>query len=834
MATFQETLAHEIWTSPTFQSDLQDLDKQVARRALGDSQANLSESTLLRLTRSAPTLSLSDDGELGQAAYRISSGALLLAGEKYPALRPLLSIVLSRRGNFPAIDLMLPDSERECPPSILVESLHKRALNTVEIGGEPRALTNFQARIWRDLRSGKSVAVSAPTSAGKSWVFRSFIEAAAKQTIRLSAVLLVPTRALINQMQDALKGPIERAGGRVLTVPRPAEHRGPSVYVLTQERLEVLLDTDGRFSADLIVVDEAQSIGDDARGVILQSVVDELLSRAPNAQVLFTTPLAINAQRLGQLFSVRRFIPRKTTESPVGQTIILLTVDGVRTDTVHASLWRTGKLFPIGDFKAQTQLTSSVHRLAHLAAQFGSAAPSIVYSEGQAQCENIANLLCDLSDPASDRKAERRELATFIKAHVHPRYSLAEAVVRGVGFHYGYIPSLVRKEIEHAFERGHLNFIVCTSTLMQGVNLPARNIFMTRPKKGKGSEFTAPDFWNLAGRAGRLGKEFSGNIFLIDYEHWRDKPLDGERETRITSAMGRVLEEPAAFISYVESGRAPRGQTGLLENSFARLYRDYRTGRLEQTLVRLRLPTRTQRAVSKALAIAEEEIHLPEPLLLANPWVSPKRQSDFLRYMGKRLGDASDLAELMPPHPEAPDAYGRLLNMIRRCQRELEGRSDQSFTFFANLATKWMRGQSIPELIDGIADYKKDRGEEIDYAKLIRKTLENIEKDLRFRLVRLTACYNSILKYLLNELHMDEDAKRIPAIPLYLEMGASSETMLSFMELGLSRITAKLLLDSAADRFMSSADALRWLRFRRSTWERLPAACQREVLAVVG
>src|SRR5215213_5324354 len=74
------------------------------------------------------------------------------------------------------------------------------------------------------------------------------------------------------------------------------------------------------------------------------------------------------------------------------------------------------------------------------------------------------------------------ELSQFVKDHVHPKYSLAETVRAGVGFHYGYIPSLVRKEIEHAFDEGHLHFIVCTTTLLKGVNLPARNLFMTRPK----------------------------------------------------------------------------------------------------------------------------------------------------------------------------------------------------------------------------------------------------------------------------------------------------------------------------------------------------------------
>ena len=41
----------------------------------------------------------------------------------------------------------------------------------------------------------------------------------------------------------------------------------------------------------------------------------------------------------------------------------------------------------------------------------------------------------------------------------------------------------------------------CTSTLLEGVNLPAKNIFIFSNAIGN-SKFSDVDFWNLAGRAG--------------------------------------------------------------------------------------------------------------------------------------------------------------------------------------------------------------------------------------------------------------------------------------------------------------------------------------------
>lgn len=63
----------------------------------------------------------------------------------------------------------------------------------------------------------------------------------------------------------------------------------------------------------------------------------------------------------------------------------------------------------------------------------------------------------------------RRDLAKFVADHVHEDYVLARAVMKGVGFHYGNMPALVRQAIEQAFDERLLDFIVCTSTLLQGV-----------------------------------------------------------------------------------------------------------------------------------------------------------------------------------------------------------------------------------------------------------------------------------------------------------------------------------------------------------------------------
>jgi hypothetical protein len=63
--------------------------------------------------------------------------------------------------------------------------------------------------------------------------------------------------------------------------------------------------------------------------------------------------------------------------------------------------------------------------------------------------------------------------------------------------------------------------------------------------------------------------------------------------------------------------------------------------------------------------------------------------------------------------------------------------------------------------------------------------------------------------------HFEDLAAGIPSLPLYLEVGASDKTMISFIALGLSRVTAMRLNDLSARKDLDAAAALQWLRSRQ-------------------
>lgn len=81
----------------------------------------------------------------------------------------------------------------------------------------------------------------------------------------------------------------------------------------------------------------------------------------------------------------------------------------------------------------------------------------------------------------------------------------------------GIMPSEIRKNIETIVKHqkvGGISVVFCTSTLLEGVNLPATNIFILSHHKGA-SNLSTLEFKNLIGRAGRIRYSLWGNAFLL-------------------------------------------------------------------------------------------------------------------------------------------------------------------------------------------------------------------------------------------------------------------------------------------------------------------------------
>jgi hypothetical protein len=99
------------------------------------------------------------------------------------------------------------------------------------------------------------------------------------------------------------------------------------------------------------------------------------------------------------------------------------------------------------------------------------------------------------------------------EAHLGAQASATRAAALGIFAHHADTPPGLRLSIEHAMKEGLVKFVICTSTLAQGVNFPLKYLIVTSTRQG-GEKILVRDFHNLMGRAGRAGMHTEGSIIF--------------------------------------------------------------------------------------------------------------------------------------------------------------------------------------------------------------------------------------------------------------------------------------------------------------------------------
>jgi hypothetical protein len=114
---------------------------------------------------------------------------------------------------------------------------------------------------------------------------------------------------------------------------------------------------------------------------------------------------------------------------------------------------------------------------------------------------------------ASSNAAEVEKIRALCELELGAHASATRAAGLGIFTHHADTPHGIRLAIEHAMKEGLAKFVVCTSTLAQGVNFPLKYLIVTSTRQG-GEQILVRDFHNLMGRAGRAGMHTEGSVIF--------------------------------------------------------------------------------------------------------------------------------------------------------------------------------------------------------------------------------------------------------------------------------------------------------------------------------
>jgi hypothetical protein len=416
----------------------------------------------------------------------------------------LLDALVREVGLFPYADQSRSDGIED---QILIEA------HRVHGVGEERLFHSLQLSVFQELVNGRNVVLSAPTSVGKSLV----IDAVLATRRHRRAVIIVPTIALIDETRRRI---VSSLGFSHDIITHPTQVRlddgRPTVYILTQERA---LGRKDLADADFFVIDEFYKLDlrddDDERAIDLNICFHRLAQQG--AQFYLIGPNISSVSGLASEYK-HVFFPSDFS------TVAL--------DIEYFNLKQRGE--------------ERVTKLVELCQSLTS--PTLVYCQSPRSAREAAhNIYTGARLPICDATKDAVE---WLEQYYPSEWEVIQALKRGVGIHHGNVPRSIQQYMIRAFEEHRIRFLVCTSTIIEGVNTVAENviIFDRRRNTKTIDDFT---FRNIAGRAGRMNRYFIGKVFVLEEavaegDHVVDLPI--ERQDASTP-LSLLLDLPDSSLS---------------------------------------------------------------------------------------------------------------------------------------------------------------------------------------------------------------------------------------------------------------------------------------------
>lgn len=360
-----------------------------------------------------------------------------------------------------------------------------------------------QFGLSRSVESVSDLVVVAPTSYGKSHLM--VAKAVAKFSSGLCVCIVVPTKSLMNQTVSMV---VATKGNRIDVITHPDMYveryqNSPFIAVLTQERLIALLARHPELVINYLFIDESHNLfKDEDRSLTLSRAIMIASNRGPNVATDYFSPFIADPN------ASLNFVGETQTSEGKSSTVITEYMKIPRyflwdNETAHLALF--------------DQFTARFYRVAEAATNYyqillsRGADKNIVYMNKPSEVERFADALAARM-PEIEYSAESQLIVndaySILSSYVHQSYNLIKLLKRGVVLNHGKMPDIIKEHVEFLYRNvPEIRFIVTTSTLLEGVNVPASKLFLMNYSRGIGN-LDVPDFKNLAGRVGRYNTIF--------------------------------------------------------------------------------------------------------------------------------------------------------------------------------------------------------------------------------------------------------------------------------------------------------------------------------------
>lgn len=406
---------------------------------------------------------------------------------------------------------------------------------TRKIFEDESALTNSQIDIFLSILSKKTIVISAPTSYGKTKsVLETLLISLTKGFINNFLVVL-PTKSLINEYRKSINCFLKNKKETIIVTESPyiVPKTVKSIFLFTQERYLIFNNINKDYSFNYVLFDEVQDLinvtklSENERSVLLAKSISLISNK--NVPMIFLMPYVNEPYHsfISKFVTIDEdalvIIDKLYSPTSSKKYLIRKDVDNYRLIdvTYNRGYYETQNevKLEIDDVSATVDFDSIKYDLYKICNtnEISSLNEKNLYFCKKADISSIAKIFSESMSNDIECVGRKKALITYLSDYFGDRFELVNFLQKGIAIHIGDLDNYTKRQIELLFlEDGGVNHIFCTTTLLQGVNLNANNLFFLA-KKGKFTNAEL-DKKNLLGRVGRLGNCLQGRIFRFYVE----------------------------------------------------------------------------------------------------------------------------------------------------------------------------------------------------------------------------------------------------------------------------------------------------------------------------
>lgn len=348
-----------------------------------------------------------------------------------------------------------------------------------------------QRKVLSLIEENKGLVFSAPTSFGKTFIVFEYICRHKPHTV----VMVVPTLALIDEYKQKIikkyKSQFSEYSIHLSIDPdKKYDFSKKNIFIVTHDRV-IDENVISLFpNVDFLVIDEVYKLQKDTSNdrILILNIAYYNMVKISSKYVLLA-PFISGIENLDKLQDTPVFY--STNYSPVVNDVI--TYDIISEDDRLGYVDKVLNTIPPNE-------------------------NTLIYFPTVIEIDNyISNTTLKNTGTVLNRNKILDDFISWGKREIHPEWSIIKALENGFLVHHGQLPLGIRMLELSLFNDDNSQYtrLICTSTLLEGVNTTAKNIIISKPHRGYRQVFDAFDFYNLVGRTGRLYHHFLGIAHYI-------------------------------------------------------------------------------------------------------------------------------------------------------------------------------------------------------------------------------------------------------------------------------------------------------------------------------